>query len=195
MILYFDTETSGKANYRAPFGDASQPHLAQIAAILMDAGEIISSINLYIKRNGWSMSQGATDANGITDKMLDAYGVPLIVALGCFSNMCKLADERVAFNIDFDELVTQTEAIRLGKELSISHMRCHCAMKHSMDRCKIPNPNYRPGRDQYKWPSLEEAFQHEFGYMFEGAHNGMRDTMAVAKLDQWQRFQINLDII
>jgi len=50
MILFFDTETTGKADFKAQPHAPHQPRLVQFAALLCDPkGEVVSSVDLVIK--------------------------------------------------------------------------------------------------------------------------------------------------
>lgn len=59
MILFFDTETSGKLNYRAHYTSVEQPDIVQLAAILYDDIEdrTAAMINLIVEPEGFIISE------------------------------------------------------------------------------------------------------------------------------------------
>jgi DNA polymerase III alpha subunit (gram-positive type) len=180
MYLVFDTETSGKVDFQAPEAILSQPHIAQLAAMLFDENyKIVNTMNFLIRRNGWNMQPDATERNGITDAMLDQFGVPLITALSAFSSLCKPAKEIIAFNLPFDDIVTRAEYTRIEKPHSMGHLKPVDVMRDMTPICKLPSP-YKRG--EYKWPKLMEAFVHVFGQTFDGAHDALNDVKATASL-------------
>lgn len=178
MILIFDTETSDKAEFKKPFTDEKQPHIAQLAAILFDEkGEVTNSLNLLIKPDGWSMGKEASDINRLTNERLNAQGVPLIVAMDCFSHLCKNAKVLSAFNINFDYLVCNSAYHRLQKPHSFAHLKQECVMEAFTNICKLPGKF-----GNYKWPKLTEAFNHVYKRSFEGAHDALTDVKATGQL-------------
>src|SRR5512137_2482859 len=84
-ILYFDTETTGKANFRAPADDPSQPRLVQLGALLTnDDGKEIAALNLIVKPNGWTVPAEAAAVHGITTERATNEGVDLEFILPLF---------------------------------------------------------------------------------------------------------------
>lgn len=184
MKLFFDTETTGKANFKAPPNHPSQPHIVQLAAILFtDEAEEVGSLNAIIKPEGWLIPAEAAAIHGITTEKALACGIPAMSALAVFSNFLHYADLLCAHNIDFDLLVTQVALIRLpgnGAQKcfdKLDNIETFCTMHATTLLCKLPG-NY----GDYKWPKLTEAHKHLFGTDVEGAHDAMADVRACARI-------------
>jgi len=54
-LLPFDTETTGIPIWSTPSGNENQPHMVQLAAMLVDSEtkEIVESMDVIIKPYGW----------------------------------------------------------------------------------------------------------------------------------------------
>lgn len=183
MKLFFDTETTGKADFRAEPNAPHQPRIVQLAAILTDhTGLESQSINLVIKPEGWEIPKEASDIHGITTQFATQIGVPIRYALKvfrCFWNASELA---VAHNSDFDLLMLDCEFFRhAGGRVSWGDPKdTFCTMKNMTPICQLPG-NY----GKYKWPKLQEAHRHCFGVEFDGAHDALADVRACAKVYFW----------
>lgn len=78
-----------------------------------------------------------------------------------------------AYNRSFDFDFLESRGFRFGKKLP-------CPMELSTDICKLPS---RYGHKSYKWPKVEEAWQHFFPdspYIEE--HRGADDALHEAKI-------------
>lgn len=176
MILFFDTETTGKCEFKLPPEHPSQPHIVQLAAVLFDDNRIErASLNVIVSPDGFDIPKEASDIHGITTEIAIGCGVPLVSAMFLFSKLCGIAGEIVAHNIDFDYLMVQAECARLGKPCRMTEVARFCTMKASTDICKLPG-NY----GKYKWPKLEEAYRHFTGKELEGAHDALADVRGCA---------------
>lgn len=177
-ILVFDTETTGKAEFRLPPEHPSQPRVVQLAALLIDeAGEEQAALNLIVRQSE-GIPKEAADIHGITTEIANQFGVPLLHALEPFGSLVKQAGLLVAHNIAFDHLVMTGEFGRMCVPFEIRPS--FCTMTAMTDICKLPG-NY----GKYKWPKLQEAHKHAFGAEFEGAHDAMADVRACARLYRW----------
>lgn len=181
MILYFDTETTGKADLRAPLDAPHQPHIVQLAAILCENdGKEVQSINLIIKPGNWVIPAEATAIHGISHELAMRVGVSAKAALSTLEWLCKATDLFVAHNIDFDNFVCSSEFLRcFNDDLSISHEALFCTMRAMTHICNVPGP-YGP-----KWPKLIEAYRHCFQKDFDGAHDALADVRACKEIHQW----------
>lgn len=178
-ILVFDTETTGKANFKLPPEHESQPRLVQLAVLLVDElGKEQASMNVIIRPAEFVIPKEASDIHGITTETAHSIGVPLLHALEPFGSLVKRADVLVAHNIDFDHLIMRGECARMC--VPFETRETFCTMKAMTDICKLPG-NY----GKFKWPKLQEAHQHAFGVEFEGAHDAMADVRACARLYRW----------
>lgn len=184
MKLFFDTETTGKANFKCAPNHPSQPRIVQLAALLIgDDGEEHGAINVIIKPEGCTIPSEAAAIHGITTEKALACGVPIVSALSVFSNLLHLADLLVAHNIDFDDLVVSSDLTRLpnaGAQKCFERMGTigkFCTMKSTTQICRLPG-NY----GDFKWPKLTEAHKHLFGTDIEGAHDAMNDVRACARV-------------
>lgn len=183
MKLFFDTETTGKAEMRLPHDHPSQPHIVQFAALLTDdQGQEASVFSVIIKPDGWTIPDEAAAIHGITTQHAEQCGVPIACALSMFSMLALTADTLIAHNIDFDDFVTRGEYARLGKEPRHAKLTKFCTMKASTQLCQIPNQYWKPGRDRYKWPKLEEAMRIILRKELQGAHDAFADMKGCAEL-------------
>lgn len=175
--LYFDTETTGTIP-KFPPPLIQCPHIVQIAAILVDddKGEILSMVAI-VKPDGWEIPEGAAAIHGITTEMALEYGMPLVVVMGYFSHLCRLADQIIAHNVEFDLGMVGFETSRLGKPNTSAALPNYCTMLGTKDICKIPGQY-----GDWKWPKLMEAYKHLFGEEFDGAHDALADLRASQRI-------------
>lgn len=185
MILFFDTETTGKADFKAAFSAKHQPNLVQIGACLCDEdGTERAVLDLIIKPDGWEIPADVSAIHGITQELAERCGVASIAALRVFAAMLSRADLIVAHNISFDVLVMSAAFYRLSllhpqaaKEVErIDKVNRFCTMGATTNILKLPGPY------GFKWPKLTEAYRHFFNEDFEGAHNAMVDVRACARV-------------
>ena len=179
MILFFDTETTGKANFKLPPDHRSQPRLVQLAAILTDdTGEHeIATLNTVIKPEGFAIPYEASEIHGITTEYATKHGVQLADAIGVFKRFLKMASLSVGHNIEFDQFVIDGELARLMEQPPV--IDSFCTMKAMTDICGIPGPYGN------KWPKLQEAYERCFGSTFDDAHDAMADVMACKAVYFW----------
>jgi len=173
--VYFDTETTGFANSGTL---AEQPHIVQLAAILVDDEEgELASMNTIIKPTGWEVGSGAAAVHGISTEKASRFGIPILTAMAMFSNLCRVAEQVVAHNINFDRKLVGFEVDRLDRENILETKPQFCTMDATTNICKIRNK-----RGGYKWPKLSEAHIHFFGEDFTGAHDALADVRACARI-------------
>lgn len=182
-ILFFDTETTGLPAWKEPSGSDKQPHLVQLAAILCNADtrEVISTIDVIIKPDGWEIPRETIDVHGITNEMALKVGIPEKEALELFLELRGDAD-RVAYNKTFDQRIIRITTKRYSTEEVIDKWAIkddfHCAMIMAKPIVKCPAKT----KGKFKNPKLQEAHQHFFGDQFDGAHSAMADTQACMRV-------------
>lgn len=184
MILFFDTETTGKLDFRAPPEANHQPRLVQLACLLTDdAGKELSSINIVVKPNGFEIPVSATAIHGYTTQAATDLGLDLSTVLFLLNDLRQKPHVVVAHNIDFDLKIVEGE-LRRGdfdcEDGIFGDARIFCTMKSMTPVCKLPGKY-----GDYKWPKLQEAYKHAFGVEFDGAHDALADVRACAKVYFW----------
>lgn len=176
-ILFFDTETTNKADLRRSPDGPHQPRVVQLAALLTDAtGNQMGKLSIMIRPNGWTIPAEAAAIHGITTETAERYGVTMATAYEILSSLCCRAELLVAHNIEFDDFVITGECRRLHVPSFMPAIPRFCTMKASTDICKLP------GNYGYKWPKLIEAHRIICGSDFEGAHDALADVEACARL-------------
>ena len=174
--LFYDSETTGKLDFKRPAEDPSQPHIVQLGAILCDdSRRVVAEINLLVRPDGWVIPAEAIAIHGITQDMAERYGVGLAAVMRLFLDLCAHADVLVAHNVSFDEKMVRRELHHLNLPVTAEEFRqrpSFCTMKSTTDICKLPGPY------GYKWPKMTEAYAHFFGNVFDGAHDAIADVRA-----------------
>jgi DNA polymerase-3 subunit epsilon len=187
VFLIFDTETTGKANFRLPATHPSQPRIVQLAGVLLDHNLTeCASFSFIVKPDGWAIPDEAAAIHGITTAIAAELGISIEVALSVFRQFHDLASVRVAHNIDFDDLVLTADIHRATQAVcTLTGAARFCTMQAMTPLCKLPSvsPYARPG--EYKWPKLTEAYRHCFGKEMEGAHDALADVRGCAAIYRW----------
>lgn len=175
MYIFFDTETTGKLNYKLARTHPSQPRLVQLGAILRDnAGVVISQMNAIVRPIGFEIPEEASKIHGISTDAAIERGVAVQDVLHLFNAFCQVAHTAVGHNIEYDEAVLSMEADRLGEILHIPERKI-CTMKSSTDLCQLP------GNYGYKWPKLQELHEFLFSEPFAEAHDAFNDILATMR--------------
>jgi DNA polymerase-3 subunit epsilon len=173
LILPFDTETSGIPDWQARSNDPCQPHIVQLAALLVDQDtkQVQEFMDVIVKPDGWEITKETSDIHGITMERAMDEGIAEEAALDMFLTLYKRADIRIAHNTTFDNRIIRIALKRympdrISDDEWKDKARYYCTMIHAR---KIM---------QGKQPKLSEAYLHFMGREMEGAHSAMPDTHA-----------------
>ena len=177
MTLIFDTETSGKADFKSPPEAPHQPRLVQLAALLLGSDlETVAEFNVIIKPDGFVISPEVAAIHGIKHEYAEKHGIPERQALEIFKTFAEMSATLVAHNIRFDGIVLGRANHIHG--LSYKVPQPYCTMNAATNVCKLPGGF----GGNYKWPTLQEAHQILLGESFDGAHDAMADVKACARV-------------
>lgn len=172
--LIFDTETTGKWDFKMPPTAAHQPHLVQLAYVLARGDRVLQSVNMIVVPPV-EIPEEAAKIHGITTLDAHTYGLRLQTAVKMFRIAVSRADNVIAHNLDFDERVMFRAQALAGEEEPVAFKNRICTMKAATPICKIPSA-YKAG--DYKWPTLAEAHKHFLGHDFDDAHDALNDCLA-----------------
>jgi len=184
MVLFFDTETTGFYQDRAPIDHHSQPHLVQIAAELCeDDGDPVASFSLIVDPQVPIPAQ-ASNVHGITNDRATALGVSVEFAINAFSHLYQLADVVCAHNIKFDKGVMEVAIARhFGRARPLAKTM-FCTMETASPIINLP-PTERmvaAGFNKPKPPKLEECIKHFFNEELDGARDALIDVRACRRV-------------
>jgi DNA polymerase III epsilon subunit-like protein len=178
MILFFDTETTGKADMKIAPDAKGQPRIVELAAVLTDkVGTELAALNLVIKPSDFEIPIEAALIHGITTETARKSGVPLFHALIVLASLAKNAETYCGHNVEFDLFMLKGECLRMLVELP--NRTSFCTMKKSTDIVQLPGPY------GFKYPRLQEAYKFAFGKEFDSAHSAMADVQACKELYLW----------
>ena len=190
MIFAFDTETTGLPVDRLALDDPVQPHLVQLAGLLLDDdGTERASINLIVNA-GVPIPKGASDVHGITNDVAVRAGMSNPVAVALWDRLAERADLLVAHNIKFDMALMETAWARVLSSrlprLDVKHgsRPRFCTMEAASPIVNLP-PTDRmraAGFEKPKPPKLAECIRHFFNEPLDGAHDALVDVRATARL-------------
>lgn len=190
-ILFFDTETTCLPDFKAPSEAPHQPHIVQLAALLVDpeSRETIASMDVIVRPGDWTIPDDVAAVHGITTERAAAVGIPEKLAVEMFMELW-YHRPRVAHNEQFDARIIRIALMRhqnhvveeWGKPMPDvwKEGRAECTARLATPICAIP-PTDRmraAGRFHHKTPNLGEAYRHFTGRDLENAHSAMADVQA-----------------
>lgn len=185
--LFYDTETTGLPLFKEPSDDPRQPHLVQLAAALvdLDTREIISSMDVIIRPEGWTIPDDVVAVHGISTEKAQQVGIFEELALEMFTALWQRAHTRIGHNEQFDARIIRIGLKRLEKS-DFKYSRSNL-WKEGVAECtaNLTTPILRlpptakmaaVGLKKCKTPKLSEAYEYFFNKPLEGAHNAMVDV-------------------
>jgi DNA polymerase-3 subunit epsilon len=186
--LFFDSETTGLPLFNEPSEDPRQPHLVQLAALLvdLDSRKTLASIDLTIAPDGWDIPEEVTKIHGITMAHALAVGIHESLALQVFFELWRSCDVRVAHNESFDARIMRIACHRYGDQHKIPTPdewkagRAECTQALATPILKLPPTDKMraAGRNHHKSANLREAYSHFMGRELVDAHSAMADAQA-----------------
>ena len=195
LAIFYDTETTGLPDFKAPSDSEQQPHIVQLAAAMvdLDARKMVQSFDLIIRPDDWHIPREVSDIHGITYELAMDVGVSEEEALNTFLAMIETPEskqlapvfhKRIAHNCSFDDRIMRIAFKRYIDDEDFPDLfkksESFCTMKAATNIVQCP-PTARmkaAGRFHYKNPNLGECVEHFFGRTLEGAHNAMVDVQA-----------------
>lgn len=183
--IVYDTETSGPPLFSEPSEDPRQPHIVQLAAqlVCLDTRNVLESMDVIIKPNGWTIPKEVSDIHGITTERALAEGIDEAVALTQFLAMWQQR-MRIAHNESFDARIIRIAQSRFGYDETQLALwkggKALCTQRMATPLMKIPpTPKMRAaGFSKFKSANLQEAHQFFCGSKFDDAHSAMADVNA-----------------
>ncbi len=184
LKLFFDTETTGLPDFKAPSESAHQPHIVQLAALLvdMDTRETIQSMDVICRPDGWTIPDEVAAVHGITTQHALDVGIPESLAVSMFMELWA-GRPRVAHNQQFDARIVRIALLRHQNQEAADDWKAgaaECTAILATPICALPPTEKMKavGRFHHKTPNLGEAYRHFTGKGLENAHSAMADVMA-----------------
>lgn len=182
LALAYDSETTGLPLFQEPSSDPRQPHLVQLAAVLvdLDTRERLQTLDVIIRPNGWEIPDEVAAIHGITTERAMDVGVLERTAVELFYDLWG-GRPLIAHNESFDRRI-----IRIGLKRYLSDGEAdmwkdavsECTAKLSASILNLPPTEkmIAAGRHHPKTPKLSEAFEYFMGRPLDGAHSALVDV-------------------
>ena len=192
LALFYDTETTGLPDFKAPSEAAHQPHIVQLAALLvdLDTRQTIQSMDVIVRPHGWTIPDEVAAVHGITTEHAADVGIPERLAVEMFMDLWNNRN-RVAHNEQFDARILRIALMRhqgnifhspSGKSVPDiwKEGRAECTARMATPICALPPTDKMKavGRFHHKTPNLGEAYRHLTGNNLQNAHSAMADVLA-----------------
>ncbi len=182
--LFYDTETSGLPLFKEPSEHPGQPHIVQLAAILvdMDTRKTIASMDVIIRPNGWVIPDNVAAIHGITTEHAMDVGIVEELAVEMFLQFWQ-GRRRIGHNENFDARILRIALKRFFTEEVADRWKegsSGCTAIRATPICALPPTEKMKAakRFHHKTPNLGEAYRHFHGKDFDNAHSAMADVMA-----------------
>jgi DNA polymerase-3 subunit epsilon len=183
LALFYDTETTGLPLFKEPSEDPRQPHIVQLAAILMDLNTRteLASMDVMVKPEGWTIPSDVAAIHGITTELALEVGVPESLAIEMLEMMWRQADRRIGHNEQFDARIVRIGMVRHFEASLADEWKAgsaECTQLISTPILKLPpTPKMRAaGRFHHKSANLGEAYEFFTGTKLENAHSALADV-------------------
>ena len=183
--MFYDTETTGLPDFKSPSIAKHQPHLVQIAGILvdLDTKERLEEFEVIVKPFDWHISEEVSRVHGITHERASDEGIPEADAVEKLFSLWEKSVVRIAHNESFDAKLLRIAACRYKEQEFADKWKAgnaECTADLSTDIVQIP-PTARMlkyGFNKFKRPNLAEAYEFFMKKGFENAHTALADTVA-----------------
>lgn len=183
LFMFFDTETTGKWDFKSAWNAPHQPNLVQLGfkVVRPEKRQVVFETGMIVDCTAFPTWKGiepdAEDVHHISEADVREWGHHYSKAAVKFNWWAQRCNLFIAHNCDFDYMIMQgfmTKA-EFGPEWAPADAKLFCTMKSTTQICKIPSPK-GPG---YKWPKLIEAYKALVDRNgFKGAHNALADVNA-----------------
>lgn len=193
-FLVYDTETTGLPDFSAPSESPQQPHIVQLAALLVDLddGKNLASLNVTIRPDTWEIPEDVTRIHGITTEYAREVGIPEAQALSSFLCMWRMARFRVGHNESFDARIIRIAQHRFPAACVVAGAgdlgldawkagKAECTQRLSTPILKLPPTEKMIAagiKTPHKSANLAEAYKHFTGRELEKAHSAIADAQA-----------------
>ena len=192
LALFYDAETTGLPDFKAPSEAAHQPHIVQLAALQvdLDTRQTIQSMDVIVRPHGWTIPDEVAAVHGITTEHAADVGIPERLAVEMFMDLWNNRN-RVAHNEQFDARILRIALMRhqgnifhspSGKSVPDiwKEGRAECTARMATPICALPPTDKMKavGRFHHKTPNLGEAYRHLTGNNLQNAHSAMADVLA-----------------
>lgn len=190
MFLFYDTETTGLPDFKAPSEAPHQPHMVQLAAVLVDptTRKAVQSLDVIIQPAGWQISEEVAAVHGISHERATLLGVEEHAALSLFLQLWRRCARRIGHNEQFDARILRIAMMRYGiQERLIEDFHSgptECTQRLATPIMKLP-PTAKmvaAGRNHSKSANLSEAYEYFTGKPLVDAHSAMADALACAEV-------------
>lgn len=184
--LFYDTETTGLPLWKEPSEDPRQPHIVQLAAILvdLDSWQRLAGFDLTIAPDGWEIPADVVAVHGITTEHAKAVGVHEEDAVDILWQLWRRAEVRVGHNEAFDARIVRCAMMRAGTFGPNDHDiwkagLAECTQLMATPILKLPPTDKMraSGFNKPKTANLREAYLHFMGAELDGAHSAMGDVL------------------
>lgn len=184
LVLFYDTETTGLPDFKAPSEAEHQPHIVQLGARLVDLDTrvAISTLDVVIRPDGWEIPDEVSAIHGITTERAEQVGVSESLALGLLLEMWERAGPRIGHNESFDARIVRIAQHRFD-EAYIDAWKgapAQCTQILATPILKLPpTPKMlKAGFNKNKSANLSEAYEFFTGRKLENAHSALADVDA-----------------
>lgn len=191
FLVFYDSETTGLPDFKAPSDAPQQPHLVQLAAQLIHVPtrQIVDYFDVIVRPDGtpeapaWVSDPKAIEAHGITTERAFAEGIAEAAAVDMLLALWNRAQGRVGHNEAFDRRILRIAVMRyLGRVEADRwyHAPFNCTQFLASEIMQMPGTEKMKaaGFKKPKPPKLSEAYEFFTGRKLEGAHNAMNDVNA-----------------
>jgi DNA polymerase-3 subunit epsilon len=179
LLFFFDLASTGFPAWQDPSDAPHQPHLVQIGAMLVDpaTGNVVQSMDVVIKPDGWEIPEQASSVHGITTEMALELGIPEKEAIEQFLAM-RSNYPRVSFGKSFDHRLIRIATKRYCSQDQIDEWGekddYSCAIALAKPFVQVPNASGKG----IKNPNLRQALEHFTGKTLEVGCSAMDEALA-----------------
>lgn len=177
--VFMDSETTGLPLWSEPSESEGQPHIVQLAAIMvdMDTKETLKSMDVIVKPENWVILPEMTAIHGITQEQAMDVGISEKLAVDMLIDL--IGDRtRIGHNQSFDARIVRIALKRYYPDGEDGTNEVADKWKAGLAECTAQLSRPICALPRNKIPTLTEAYTHFFGKPFENAHNAMADVMA-----------------